>query len=168
MKQGTFITPTGLFLVSMAIMYLVTAILHPQEFTMIIYGLMYFICIPSGYLLLTIYSLVNMHIVSWGTRESSKAKETTKTKGTLCDRTCKLCCWDMHCQVTQDTESLVLQQMQQAVALRTNLAGQVNDTASRPQNDNLFETELKMISSSGVGEDLSDLESEKRYSLTLL
>lgn len=29
---------------------------------MIIYGLMYFICIPSGYLLLTIYSLVNMHI----------------------------------------------------------------------------------------------------------
>ncbi|XP_031435213.1 chitin synthase 1 [Clupea harengus] len=165
-KQGTFITPTGLFLVSMAIMYLVTAILHPQEFTMIIYGLMYFICIPSGYLLLTIYSLVNMHIVSWGTRESSKAKETTKTKGTLCDRTCKLCCWDMHCQVTQDTESLVLQQMQQAVALRTNLAGQVNDTASRPQNDNLFETELKMISSSGVGEDLSDLESEKSESIS--
>lgn len=100
--QGTFLTPTGLFLVSMAIMYLVTAILHPEEFGMviidffhifchvmlyvilsfylivfsppgmIIYGLMYFICIPSGYLLLTIYSLVNMHIVSWGTRESSK------------------------------------------------------------------------------------------------
>lgn len=39
---------------------------------MIIYGLIYFICIPSGYLLLTIYSLVNMHIVSWGTRESTK------------------------------------------------------------------------------------------------
>lgn len=39
---------------------------------MIIYGLMYFICIPSGYLLLTIYSLVNMHIVTWGTRESNK------------------------------------------------------------------------------------------------
>lgn len=39
---------------------------------MIIYGLMYFICIPSGYLLLTIYSLVNMHIVSWGTRETNK------------------------------------------------------------------------------------------------
>ncbi|AWP01707.1 Hypothetical protein SMAX5B_012609 [Scophthalmus maximus] len=70
--QGTFLTPTGLFLVSMAIMYLVTAILHPEEFGMIIYGLMYFICIPSGYLLLTIYSLVNMHIVTWGTRESNK------------------------------------------------------------------------------------------------
>lgn len=29
--QGTFLTPTGVFLVSMAIMYLVTAILHPEE-----------------------------------------------------------------------------------------------------------------------------------------
>lgn len=33
--QGTFLTPTGLFLVSMAIMYFVTAILHPEEFGMI-------------------------------------------------------------------------------------------------------------------------------------
>lgn len=103
--QGTFLTPTGMFLVSMTIMYMMTAILHPEEFGnvillispchvlscyvmsgyvtlcnvmscyspgMIIYGLIYFICIPSGYLLLIIYSLVNMHIVSWGTRESNK------------------------------------------------------------------------------------------------
>lgn len=34
--QGTFLTPTGLFLVSMAIMYMVTAILHPEEFGMMI------------------------------------------------------------------------------------------------------------------------------------
>ncbi|KAM6977903.1 chitin synthase 1 [Aplochiton taeniatus] len=114
-KQGTFITPTGLFLVSMAVMYLVTALLHPEEFTMIIYGLMYFICIPSGYLLLTIYSLVNMHIVSWGTRESNKEKEEKKSKATLCDRTCKMCCWDMRCQVIQETENLMLQQVQAAI-----------------------------------------------------
>lgn len=30
--EGTFLTPTGLFLISMSIMYFVTAILHPQEF----------------------------------------------------------------------------------------------------------------------------------------
>uniref|UniRef100_A0A8C7U3U0 chitin synthase n=1 Tax=Oncorhynchus mykiss TaxID=8022 RepID=A0A8C7U3U0_ONCMY len=113
--QGTFITPTGLFLVSMAAMYLVTAILHPQEFSMIIYGLMYFICIPSGYLLLTIYSLVNMHIVTWGTRETNKEKEQKKTQNVLCDRNCKLCCWDMKLQVTQETDNLMLQQLQQAV-----------------------------------------------------
>ncbi|XP_038830536.1 chitin synthase chs-2-like [Salvelinus namaycush] len=113
--HGTFITPTGLFLVSMAAMYLVTAILHPQEFSMIIYGLMYFICIPSGYLLLTIYSLVNMHIVTWGTRETNKEKEQKKNQNVLCDRNCKLCCWDMKLQVTQETDNLMLQQLQQAV-----------------------------------------------------
>uniref|UniRef100_A0A672R8E9 chitin synthase n=1 Tax=Sinocyclocheilus grahami TaxID=75366 RepID=A0A672R8E9_SINGR len=118
-KQETFITPTGLFLVSGAILYMVTAILHPQECTLIIYGLMYFICIPSGYLLLTIYSLVNMHIVSWGTRESNKAKEQKKQVGTVCNRDCKMCCWDVKIQVTQETENLVLQQIQQAVNPKT-------------------------------------------------
>lgn len=33
--QGTFLTPTGVFLVSMTIMYLVTALLHPEEFGMV-------------------------------------------------------------------------------------------------------------------------------------
>ncbi|KAL0964674.1 hypothetical protein UPYG_G00327420 [Umbra pygmaea] len=113
--QGTFITPTGLFLVSMAAMYLVTAILHPQEFSMIIYGLMYFICIPSGYLLLTIYSLVNMHIVTWGTRETNKEKEEKKTENVLCDRNCQMCCWDVKLQVTQETDNLMLQQLQQSM-----------------------------------------------------
>lgn len=37
--QGTFLTPTGVFLVSMAIMYLVTAILHPEEFGTFIFPL---------------------------------------------------------------------------------------------------------------------------------
>ncbi|XP_028845144.1 chitin synthase 1 [Denticeps clupeoides] len=131
-NEGTFITPTGLFLVSMTIMYLVTAILHPQEFTMIIYGLMYFICIPSGYLLLTIYSLVNMHIVSWGTRESNKDKESKKQVGVLCDRTCKMCCWDMKIQVTQETENLVLQQIQNTVNPNRKAANAA--AAERPQD----------------------------------
>ncbi|XP_044051750.1 chitin synthase 1 [Siniperca chuatsi] len=110
--QGTFLTPTGLFLISMAIMYMVTAILHPEEFGMIIYGLMYFICIPSGYLLLTIYSLVNMHIVSWGTRESNKGDgEVKKNHNILCDTNCRLCCWDMKIQVTQETENLMIRQI---------------------------------------------------------
>ncbi|XP_031702258.1 chitin synthase 1 [Anarrhichthys ocellatus] len=110
--QGTFLTPTGLFLVSMSIMYAVTAMLHPEEWGMIIYGLMYFICIPSGYLLLTIYSLVNMHIVTWGTRESNKGEgEKKKNHNILCDRNCTLCCWDMKLQITQETENLMLRQM---------------------------------------------------------
>ncbi|XP_017274207.1 chitin synthase 1 [Kryptolebias marmoratus] len=120
--QGTFLTPTGVFLVSMAIMYMVTAILHPEEFGLIIYGLMYFICIPSGYLLLTIYSLVNMNNVSWGTRESNKGEGVAKkNENVLCNRDCKLCCWDMKLQVTQETDNVMLQQItsltQQALPL---------------------------------------------------
>lgn len=114
-KEGTFITPTGIFLVSMTVLYVVTAILHPQEFGTIIYGLMYFICIPSGYLLLTIYSLVNMNNVTWGTRESNKEVEQKKHVGVVCNRNCKLCCWDVNIHVTQETENLMLQQIQQAV-----------------------------------------------------
>ncbi|XP_054865005.1 chitin synthase 1 isoform X2 [Amphiprion ocellaris] len=127
--QGTFLTPTGVFLVSMAIMYLVTALLHPQEFTMLIYGLMYFICIPSGYLLLTIYSLVNMNIVTWGTRESNKTEgEVKKQHNLLCDRNCRICCWDMKLQVTQEATNLLYQQItgqhpQQAIPLINNNQG---------------------------------------------
>lgn len=143
-KEGTFITPTGIFLVSMTILYMVTAILHPQEFGMIVYGLMYFICIPSGYLLLTIYSLVNMNIVSWGTRESNKEKEQKKHVGVLCNRNCKLCCWDVNIQVTQETENLMLQQMQQAVnpntlpAITGNemTAQVVTESLKQPQTEN--------------------------------
>ncbi|XP_077569686.1 chitin synthase 1 [Stigmatopora nigra] len=121
--QGTFLTPTGVFLISMTVMYLVTAILHPEEFGMIIYGLMYFICIPSGYLLLTIYSLVNMHIVTWGTRESNKgATEIKKNQNMLCDKNCRLCCWDMKCQITQETENLMIQQ----------ITGQTGQQATKP------------------------------------
>ncbi|XP_073690445.1 chitin synthase 1 [Garra rufa] len=138
-KQGTFITPTGLFLVSGAILYMVTAILHPQECTLIIYGLMYFICIPSGYLLLTIYSLVNMHIVSWGTRESNKGTEQKKQKGVVCHRDCKMCCWDVKVQVTQETESLVLQQFQQAVNPNTPAAKPVPDEPEEPKSQSTHE-----------------------------
>lgn len=110
--QGTFLTPTGLFLVSMSIMYLVTALLHPEEFGMIIYGLMYFICIPSGYLLLAIYSLVNMNNVSWGTRESNKSgEEVKKNQNIMCDKNCRLCCWDMKIQITQEAEHLLIPQI---------------------------------------------------------
>ncbi|TMS13689.1 Chitin synthase chs-1 [Larimichthys crocea] len=110
--QGTFITPTGLFLISMSVMYLVTALLHPEEFGMIIYGLMYFICIPSGYLLLTIYSLVNMNDVSWGTRETNKGgAEVKKMNNVLCKRDCQLCCWDMKIEVSQETENLMIQKI---------------------------------------------------------
>ena len=37
-------------------------------------GLIYLLCIPSMYLLLIIYSITNLNVVSWGTREVAQKK----------------------------------------------------------------------------------------------
>ncbi|CAG2185864.1 CHS1 [Mytilus edulis] len=71
--------PSVIFLCSMVFIFLFAAVIHPWEFSCIFYGLLYFLCVPSGFLLLIIYSLCNMNSVSWGTREVAK-KKTQKEK----------------------------------------------------------------------------------------
>lgn len=96
-KQQTFMTPSGLFLISMTLLYLITAALHPQELSLAIYGFLYFLCIPSGYLLLAIYSIVNMNNVSWGTRETggkAKTAAVSAIKRKVMEAACCKCpCW---------------------------------------------------------------------------
>ncbi|KAG7500985.1 hypothetical protein JOB18_036447 [Solea senegalensis] len=70
MAEKTIMTPSSLFIIALACFYLLTAIMHPQEVGLVVYGLLYILCIPSAYLLLAIYSMVNMNNVSWGTRET--------------------------------------------------------------------------------------------------
>ncbi|XP_076090328.1 chitin synthase chs-2-like [Mytilus galloprovincialis] len=77
-KQSPF-HPSVIFLCSMVFIFLFAAVIHPWEFSCIFYGLLYFLCVPSGFLLLIIYSLCNMNSVSWGTREVAK-KKTQKEK----------------------------------------------------------------------------------------
>ncbi|CAN9503629.1 unnamed protein product [Ophioblennius macclurei] len=74
-KDQTILTPSSIFIIAMAIIYIITAVMHPQEFTLLFYSVIYIICIPSAYLLLIIYSMVNMDNVSWGTRETKPAAE---------------------------------------------------------------------------------------------
>lgn len=81
-QQGLF-APNSLFFLAMMSSFVVAAVLHPQEFACVIPLFIYMLLIPSMYLLLTIYSVTNMHIVSWGTREvKSKlsAKELAQQK----------------------------------------------------------------------------------------
>jgi chitin synthase len=64
-----------------------------QEFFCVLYGFLYFLAIPSMSMLLTVYSLGNLHVVSWGTRETKATepqqtakvanKETDKTKSQM-------------------------------------------------------------------------------------
>ena len=45
---------------------------HTQEIGNILFGLLYFLAIPSTSMLLIIYAVANLNVVSWGTRDSSR------------------------------------------------------------------------------------------------
>jgi chitin synthase len=47
---------------------------HPYEFYCLPFCLIYYMTVPSMYLLLVIYSLFNLWNVSWGTREVAQKK----------------------------------------------------------------------------------------------
>merc|ERR1712223_1063280 len=67
-------SPSAIFLISLSGSFFIAACLHPQEFWCIVPGLIYLLCIPSMYLLLIIYSITNLNVVSWGTREVAQKK----------------------------------------------------------------------------------------------
>ena len=67
-------SPSAFFLITLSGSFFIAAVLHPQEFWCIVPGLLYLLSIPSMYLLLMIYSLVNLNNVSWGTREVQTKK----------------------------------------------------------------------------------------------
>ncbi|XP_041374233.1 chitin synthase chs-2-like [Gigantopelta aegis] len=69
---------TTIFLTAVIAIFLMAAVLHPQEFTCILHGFLYFLSIPSMSMVLMIYSLGNLHVVSWGTRENKQAAPPAK------------------------------------------------------------------------------------------
>ncbi|XP_060518963.1 chitin synthase chs-2 isoform X2 [Cylas formicarius] len=70
-------SPSAIFLIAMTGSFWIAACLHPQEFWCIVPGLIYLLSIPSMYLLLILYSIINLNNVSWGTREVA-VKKTKK------------------------------------------------------------------------------------------
>lgn len=77
-KDGWY-TPSSFFTLAIAGSMIMSAILHPLEVSCLFWGWLYWLVIPSMYLLLMIYSLVNMNDVTWGTREvlTKKSKEVS-------------------------------------------------------------------------------------------
>ena len=55
-----------LYLAGLSGIFIAAALLHPNELTCLFHGIWYLLCLPSGYLLLTIYSLCNLTDRSWG------------------------------------------------------------------------------------------------------
>lgn len=69
-----------MFMVVMIFMYAFTGIIHPKEMTCLLHGVLYYLCVPSAFILLMVYSLCNMNNVSWGTREVKSAEDILREK----------------------------------------------------------------------------------------
>ncbi|XP_032230762.2 uncharacterized protein LOC5506512 [Nematostella vectensis] len=65
---------TSLYLGGLVGIFLIAALLHPFEAFCLVHGMWYLLCLPSGYLLLIIYSVCNVTDRSWGTRETKEKK----------------------------------------------------------------------------------------------
>lgn len=57
---------TTLYFIGLTGIFLFAAMLHPLEAYCLIHGIWYLLCLPSGYLVLTIYSICNITDSSWG------------------------------------------------------------------------------------------------------
>ncbi|XP_075992369.1 chitin synthase chs-2-like [Anticarsia gemmatalis] len=72
--EDGWLAPSSMFTVATFGIFFVTAALHPQEIGCLGALLIYYITIPSMYMLLIIYSLCNLNNVTWGTREVAQKK----------------------------------------------------------------------------------------------
>lgn len=64
-----FLAPSSLFFFCVAGEIIITGLLHPKELNCLPYGIVYYVTVPSMYMLLIIYSIFNLNNISWGTRE---------------------------------------------------------------------------------------------------
>ena len=71
MKKDGICAPTTIFMIFVVGVFVVSAIMHPTEFYCLFHGVLYLLAIPAMSMLLIIYSICNLNVVSWGTREVS-------------------------------------------------------------------------------------------------
>ena len=74
------LSASSFFFVLLIVLFFVTGCLHPQEIMNLVYGILYLVTLPGGYVLLVIYSICNLHIVSWGTREDAVKVKKNKNQ----------------------------------------------------------------------------------------
>lgn len=56
-------------------LFALTAILHPKEAGDLLPVVLYYLMIPTTYMILMIYCVLNLNNVSWGTRETPQAQK---------------------------------------------------------------------------------------------
>uniref|UniRef100_A0A1I8BEZ9 chitin synthase n=1 Tax=Meloidogyne hapla TaxID=6305 RepID=A0A1I8BEZ9_MELHA len=83
----TVFSPTSMFVLGMVVIFSFASCIHPKEFSNIIFGAIFFLMIPSTYVFLSLYSLINLNVINWGTREAvAKATGQTTYKENIAER----------------------------------------------------------------------------------
>ncbi|XP_064602765.1 chitin synthase chs-2-like isoform X2 [Liolophura sinensis] len=70
--QDGWYSPNAIFMYIVIGVFVVAGFMHPKEMFDLPWGVLYFLCVPSTFIYLMIYSICNLNIVSWGTREVKK------------------------------------------------------------------------------------------------
>jgi chitin synthase len=86
------------YAVGLAAIYTAVALLHPFELPCLLHSFWYLFFLPSGYLLIPVYAICNLHDQTWGTRGDSKVTEESAEQQTWKAALPKLfprcrCCW---------------------------------------------------------------------------
>ncbi|XP_052795778.1 chitin synthase chs-2-like [Mya arenaria] len=74
----TVLSPSVIFLIFVGAVFLISALLHPQEFTCLLPGLLYYVSVPSTFIFLNVFYMCNLHDIRWGTRESKSPSSQTQ------------------------------------------------------------------------------------------
>ncbi|KAK1127233.1 hypothetical protein K0M31_003777 [Melipona bicolor] len=77
-----FIAPNALLFFIVIGQFTITALLHPQELSCLPNAIIYYITVPSMYMLLIIFSIFNLHNITWGTRESKLQRQASDKQNT--------------------------------------------------------------------------------------
>ncbi|GFO36900.1 chitin synthase [Plakobranchus ocellatus] len=70
--QESFTSPNVIFVTLLISIVILTSFMHPQEFSCVVPGVIYFLTIPANFLLLTVFYMCNLNNVTWGTREIAR------------------------------------------------------------------------------------------------
>ncbi|KRZ76623.1 ER degradation-enhancing alpha-mannosidase-like protein 1 [Trichinella papuae] len=64
-------SPVSMYVLMLAGLFCMAAFLHPREFSNIFYGAVFFLMIPTTYVIMSLYALINLNVINWGTREAA-------------------------------------------------------------------------------------------------
>ena len=72
--------PTSLVVYILILVYLIAGVLHPTELKCLLPGVLYFFSLPSAFVILNMYAIINLNNVSWGTRETKPSYNNTSNR----------------------------------------------------------------------------------------